>query len=81
VGLEALEVIGKAFSNIADNMIGLGSILVLAGFTMLVIIGVAYGIYYLIKALKMLPNLTVKELVKYTVIFAVALVIVGILLP
>jgi len=81
MGLEALEVIGRALSNIADNLTGLGTILVFAGFTILVIIGVAYSIYYLIKALKMLPNLTVKEFVKYTVIFAVALVIVGILLP
>jgi len=81
MGFDALEVFGRAISNIASSLTGLGSMLVFAGFTILVIIGVAYGIYYLIKALKMLPNLTVKEFVKYTVIFAVALVIVGILLP
>jgi len=81
MGLDALEAIGRAIANMADNLTGLGSVLVFTGFAILAVIGVAYGIYYLIKALKMLPNLTVKEFVKYTVIFAVALVIVGILLP
>jgi len=81
MGLDSLGAIARAFSSVAANLVGLGSVLVLVGFTILAIIGVSYFIYIVVKALKMLPNLTVKQFITGLTIFAAALVLIGILLP
>ena len=81
MGLETLHMIGRAFSEAFASVSGLGAVLVLVGITILMIIGVSIGLYYLVKFIKEIPNMTVWEFVKYTVIFAVALIIVGIIIP
>jgi len=71
------EVLGKALSGLT----GIGTVFILIGLIMLAIIGFGLGIHYLIKLFKQIPNLTVWDLVKYTTLFAVILIILGLVLP
>ncbi len=81
MGLETLYEIGRAFSEAFASVSGLGTILVLVGITILMIIGISVGLHMFIKLLKQIPNMTIWEFVKFTVLFAVALIIVGIIIP
>ncbi len=81
MGLEALVEIGKAFGEAFSALSGLGSILVASGIVILLIIGVGLGINLLIKVLREVPRMTIWEFIKFTVIFALALIVVGIIIP
>lgn len=81
MGLETLTRVGNSIGSLFSGVEGLGAALVLTGIAILLVIGVSVGLYYLVKLIREIPNLTVWELVKYTALFAVALIIVGILLP
>lgn len=81
MGLETLFRIGEGITSLFNGIQGIGGVLVITGIAILLIIGVSMGLYYFAKFIKELPNLTVKDFIKYTVIFATALIIVGILLP
>lgn len=81
MGLETLYEIGRLFSEAFSSINGLGSILVLTGITILLIIGVSLGLHMLVKLLKQIPNMTIWEFIKFTVLFATALIIVGIIIP
>lgn len=81
MGLETIFRIGEGIGNLFSGVQGIGSVFVITGIAILLIIGISMGLYYFAKFIKQLPNLTVRELIKYTVLFATALIIVGILLP
>ena len=81
MGLEALMELGRAFSEAFSAVNGLGAVLIITGITILLIIGVSIGLYMLVKLIKQIPNMTVWEFVKFTVLFAIALIIVGIIIP
>lgn len=81
MGLEVFSKIIEGFVNVFNGIQGIGSIFVITGLTILIIIGVGMGLHYFIKLIKQLPNLTVREFIKYTVLFATILIIVGIILP
>ncbi|MET1159968.1 MAG: hypothetical protein ABWW65_03315 [Thermoprotei archaeon] len=81
MGLETLQEIGSAIANALGGLKGIGAALVVAGLAILLIIGASIGIYLFIRLIKQIPNMTIWEFVKFTVIFAVALVVIGIVLP
>jgi len=81
MGLEALFEIGKAFGEAFGAFSGVGAVLVATGLVILLVIGVGLGINYLIKLLKQVPRMSVWEFIKFTVIFAIALIVVGIIIP
>lgn len=81
MGLEILTRIGENIASIFSSTRGVGEVFVITGIVILLIIGISMGIYYFIRLLKQLPNLTIRDFIKYTVIFATALIIVGIILP
>ena len=81
MGLEALIEAGKAISQAFSGVSGLGSAFVVAGLTILLVIGIGFGLYALIRLVKQIPRMTVWEFIKFTVLFAIALIIVGIIIP
>jgi hypothetical protein len=81
MGLEILYELGRTFSEAFSAVNGIGAVLVIVGFTILAIIGVSVGLYMFAKLVKQIPNMTVWEFVKFTTLFAIALIIVGIILP
>ncbi|RLG79644.1 MAG: hypothetical protein DRO13_05580 [Thermoprotei archaeon] len=81
MGLEVFYEIGQALSETFSAVKGVGAALVIAGVAILLIIGVSIGLYALIRLIKRIPYMTVWEFIKFTVVFALALIVVGIVLP
>jgi len=81
MAVEDIHVLGEMLSKAVSSLTGIGSVFILVGLIILAIIGFGLGIHYFIKMLKQIPNLTVWDLVKYTTLFAVILIIIGLILP
>ncbi|ADV65343.1 hypothetical protein [Desulfurococcus mucosus] len=79
-----VEKIGAAVNALVSalgKVSGVGTWLFLAGFVILLVIGFSMALTLLIRALKELPNLTVSQFLKLTVITAIALMIIGLVIP
>ena len=81
MGLETLIQVGQAIANAFSNINGIGAALVIAGLAILLIIGLSFGIMLLIRVIKQLPNMTVWEFLKVVVVGAIAMIIIGIIIP
>lgn len=81
MGLETLIQVGQAIANAFSSINGVGAALVIAGLAILLIIGLSLGIMLLIRVIKQLPNMTVWEFLKVAVVGAIAMIIIGIILP
>ncbi len=76
--------LGEAFGAIAglfSGVSGVGTVLVLAGITLLLVLGIGFLLWFLINIVKQLPKMSVSEFLKFVVVFAVGLIIAGIILP
>ncbi|AFL65977.1 hypothetical protein [Desulfurococcus amylolyticus] len=71
----------NGFFTVLSGINGVGVWLFLTGFTILMIIGLSIAITVLIRAVKEIPNLTVSQFIKLTVITAIVLMIIGIFIP
>ncbi len=83
MGLEALANAAKALSSIFSGaaLQGIGTALVLIGTGILLILGVGFGIYVLVRLVRELPNMTISQFLKVIVLSAIALIVIGIILP
>ncbi len=83
MGLEALASTAKALSSIFSSaaLQGIGTALVLIGIGILLVIGVGFGIYVLVRLVRELPNMTISQFLKVVVLSAIALIVIGIILP
>ncbi|GEM_PF-1136645 len=83
MGLEALSSAAKALSSIFSGatLQGIGTALVLVGIGILLVIGVGFGIYVLVRLIRELPNMTISQFLKVVVLSAIALIVIGIILP
>ncbi len=75
--VEAVSIIGNALASAK----GLGSILVLAGFSLILALIVGFGGWLLIRLVKKIPRMTPIEFLKFVIFFSLGLIVVGILLP
>ncbi len=83
MGLEALANAAKALTSIFSGaaLQGIGTALVLIGIGVLLILGVGFGIYVLVRLVRELPNMTISQFLKVIVLSAIALIVIGIILP
>ncbi len=83
MGLEALANAAKALSSIFSGtaLQGIGTALVLIGIGILLVMGVGFGIYVLVRLVRELPNMTISQFLKVVVLSAIALIVIGIILP
>lgn len=81
MGLETISRIGDLLREVFGNVRGVGTAMVLTGLGILLVLGIGLGVYYLIKLVKILPNMTVRDLVKFLAVSAAALIVIGIFLP
>ncbi len=83
MGLEALADAAKALSSIFSGaaLQGIGTALVLIGVGILLVMGVGFGIYILVRLVRELPNMTISQFLKVVVLSAIALIVIGIILP
>lgn len=79
--LDKISSVLKGFFTVLSGINGVGVWLFLTGFTILMIIGLSIAITILIRAVKEIPNLTVSQFIKLTVITAIVLMIIGIFIP
>lgn len=81
MGLEALVQAGQALTSIFSGISGIGAILVIVGLGILLAVGIGFVAYVLIRFLKTLPKMTPWEFLKFVIVSAVALIIIGIIIP
>ncbi len=81
MGLEALVQAGQALTSIFSGISGIGSILVMVGLGILLGVGLGFVAYGLIRFAKSLPKMTPWEFLKVVIISAVALIVIGIIIP
>ncbi|MCD6301455.1 MAG: hypothetical protein J7L82_05225 [Staphylothermus sp.] len=81
MGLDALVQAGQALTNIFSGISGIGAFLVIAGLGILLAVGAGFVAYILIQFIKSLPKMTPWEFLKFVIVSAVALIIVGIIVP
>ena len=83
MGLEALASAARALSSIFSGaaLQGIGTALVLIGIGILLVMGVGFGIYVLVRLVRELPNMTISQFLKVVVLSAIALIVIGIILP
>jgi hypothetical protein len=81
MGVEALVKAGEALANVFGGLSGIGSVLVVTGLTILLMIGVGFGLYTLIKLIKYLPRMTPWQFLKFVIFTAIALIIIGVVIP
>ncbi len=83
MGLEALASAAKALSGIfgGASLQGIGTALILIGIGILLVMGVGFGIYVLVRLVRELPNMTISQFLKVVVLSAIALIVIGIILP
>lgn len=84
MGSETLAKIGELMNglvNLLSGLSGIGFWLFVAGFILLIFLGlVVLGrLFYLV--IRAIPNMTVNQFVKFVVVLAVVLMIAGIFLP
>jgi len=72
-----LEKLAGVFSSVS----GVGFWVFLAGFTLILLVGTALFIKLLITLVKLIPNMTVGQFLKFIVIMGVVLVVVGLFIP
>ncbi|AEB94666.1 conserved hypothetical protein [Metallosphaera cuprina Ar-4] len=76
-----LNVTNHFFHPIGMNTEPLSTALILVGIIVLLLVavgGIAYGLF---KAVKSVPNLTTKQFILFLLLIAVALVVIGAILP
>lgn len=81
MGLETLTQIGELLRNVFGNVRGVGAAMVLTGLGILIALGIGLGIYYFIKLIKILPNMSVKDFIKFLALSATLLIVIGIFIP
>jgi uncharacterized membrane protein YidH (DUF202 family) len=81
MGLDTLVEAGNAIARAFAGVSGIGSVLVIIGLGILLAIGVGFGIYILVQLIKQIPRMTPWQFLKFIVLSAVTLIIVGIILP
>ncbi|MEL9909241.1 MAG: hypothetical protein QXP97_04375 [Desulfurococcus sp.] len=79
--LDKISSVLNGFFTVLSGINGVGVWLFLTGFTILMIIGLSIAITILIRAVKEIPNLTVSQFIKLTVVTAIVLMIIGIFIP
>lgn len=81
MGLDTLREVGNALNIAFSGVRGLGTVFVILGIGILLTIGIGLGIYFLAKAIKLLPKMTVWGFLKFLTITAVVLIVIGVFLP
>ncbi|MCD6196910.1 MAG: hypothetical protein J7J82_09010 [Staphylothermus sp.] len=81
MGLEALIQAGQALTSIFSGISGIGAILVIVGLGILLAIGIGFVAYVFIQFLKSLPKMTPWEFLKFVIVSALALIIIGVIIP
>lgn len=81
MGLDTLREVGETLSVALNGIKGVGTVFVLIGLGILLVMGAGLGIYFLAKAIKLLPKMTVWGFLKFLAITAVALIVIGVFLP
>lgn len=81
MGLDALFQAGNALISFFAGLNGIGTILVVIGLGILLTIGAGIGVYMLIQLIKQIPRMTPWEFLKFIVLSAVILIVIGIILP
>jgi hypothetical protein len=81
MGLEDAYRIFNAFGGVVDKITGVGGVLFLIGFVIVFTIFMGFVITLLVRAIKMLPYMTPSQFLKFTLIMAISLMIVGLLIP
>lgn len=81
MGLDTLREVGETLSTVFSGVRGLGTVFVVLGLGILLTIGVGLGLYFLARAIKLLPKMTVWGFLKFLTITAVALIVIGVFLP
>ncbi|MEM1625815.1 MAG: hypothetical protein QXV69_00755 [Sulfolobaceae archaeon] len=82
MGLENLQNVANSFASTFNfNTSPLSTILITAGFVILILLLIGLGIYGLVKFARVLPSLTVKQFLVVMIAFAVFLILLGIIIP
>ncbi len=81
MGLESLGEAFNAIASIFSGASGIGTALVLAGIILLLVLGIGFGLWFLINIVKQLPKMSVRQFLKFIIVFAVGLIVAGIILP
>ncbi len=81
MGVEALVKAGEALARVFGGASGIGSAMVLTGLAILLVVGIGFGLYTLIKLVKYLPRMTPWQFIKFVVFTAIALIVIGVVLP
>jgi hypothetical protein len=72
-----LERLASAFSNVS----GIGFWLFLVGFTLIILIAVAFLVKILINLIKLIPNMTISQFLRFILAVGIVLVIAGLFIP
>ncbi|ABN70366.1 hypothetical protein Smar_1275 [Staphylothermus marinus F1] len=81
MGLDTLLQAGNAITSFFAGLNGVGAVLVVIGLGILLAIGAGIGLYMLVQLVKQIPRMTPWEFLKFVVISAVVLIVIGIILP
>ncbi|MEM0377858.1 MAG: hypothetical protein QXU53_00770 [Thermosphaera sp.] len=81
MGFEDAARIFTAIGGVVDKITGVGGILFLIGFIIVFTIFMGFVVTLLVRAIKMLPNMTPGQFLKFTLVVAISLMIVGLLIP
>ncbi len=81
MGVESLTNALSTIGSVLSGAQGIGTALVLAGILILLFMGIGFGLYLLVNIIKQLPKMTLGQFIKFLMLFAVVLIIAGIILP
>jgi len=81
MGFEDAYRVFNALGGVVDKITGVGGVLFLIGFVIVFTIFMGFVVTLLVRAIKMLPNMTPSQFLKFTLIMAISLMIVGLLIP
>ena len=81
MGLEDAYRVFNALGGFVDKITGVGGVLFLIGFVIVFIMFMGFVVTLLVRAVKMLPNMTPRQFLKFTLIVAISLMIIGLLIP
>lgn len=80
MGLEKISWLIEGLATALSGVKGLGPLFFAIGFIVLIIIGVAFALAFLVRVIKELPNMTVGQFLKALIIMSFVLMLLGVLL-
>ncbi len=81
MGLESLINAINTIGSVLSGAKGIGTTLVLAGLIILLMLGIGFALWFVVNVIKQLPKMTLGQFLKFILVFAVVLIIAGIILP